>query len=90
MSNLISKKALLKEVKDQYDLNYGEILINPSEFYDLVDGQQIAFDVDKVAEKLEEGIDGVLYDRCYYQDYIFGMDEIKRLIRRYVKGEDLI
>ena len=36
---LINKEKLLKEVDDYYDLNYGEVLINPTRFYDMVDEQ---------------------------------------------------
>lgn len=31
-------KEILSAIESEYDLNYGEILINPSEFYDLVEG----------------------------------------------------
>ncbi len=40
-SDLISKSVLLKEIEDNYDCNYGEILIDPRHFYDLVDDQPI-------------------------------------------------
>lgn len=30
-------KKILKEIDSTYDLNYGEILIDPREFYDLVE-----------------------------------------------------
>lgn len=29
---------ILKAIESEYDLNYGEILINPRNFYDLVEG----------------------------------------------------
>lgn len=29
---------ILKAIESEYDLNYGEILINPRDFYDLVEG----------------------------------------------------
>ncbi|MDR7813904.1 hypothetical protein [Lacrimispora sp.] len=38
---LISKTVLLKEIEDNYDCDYGETLIDPRHFYDLVDEQQI-------------------------------------------------
>ena len=43
ISDLISRKELLKEIESLYDLNYGERLINPMEFYDMVDCQPSAF-----------------------------------------------
>ena len=36
---LIDADLLLKEIEENYDLNYGEILINPNNFYDIVDEQ---------------------------------------------------
>lgn len=39
--DLISKSVLLKEIEDNYDCNYGETLINPRRFYDMVDDQPI-------------------------------------------------
>ena len=38
-SDLISKSVLLKDIENNYDCNYGETLINPRYFYDLVDDQ---------------------------------------------------
>lgn len=29
---------ILKAIESEYDLNYGEILINPRDFWDLVEG----------------------------------------------------
>lgn len=40
-NDLISKSALLKEIEDNYDCDYGETLINPRYFYELVDDQPI-------------------------------------------------
>ena len=36
---LIDADLLLKEIEENYDLNYGEILINPNNFYDIVEQQ---------------------------------------------------
>lgn len=33
---LISRQALMKKIEEEYDLNYGEILMNPREFADMV------------------------------------------------------
>jgi len=38
-SNLISRSVLIKEIEDNYDCNFGEILIDPRHFLDLVDEQ---------------------------------------------------
>ena len=42
MQNLISRKDLSEEISKHYDLRYGEILINPKEFYDMVNHQNPA------------------------------------------------
>ncbi len=34
---MIDEQDLLKKISDTYDLNYGEVLINPREFYDIVE-----------------------------------------------------
>lgn len=39
MNDLISRKALQREIENLYDLNYGERLIDPREFYEMVDNQ---------------------------------------------------
>lgn len=56
MSDLISRSALLKKIAEEYDLNYGEILINPERFYEMVETVPTAYDVDKVEEQLDEYI----------------------------------
>lgn len=38
---------LKKEIEERYDLNYGETLINPREFYDIVDDQPIVENIEK-------------------------------------------
>ena len=37
---------ILSAIESEYDLNYGEILINPSGFYDLVEGYLPSMEVD--------------------------------------------
>lgn len=54
MDDLISRKTLLKEIQEEYDLNYGEILINPIRFYDMVDCQPTAYDVNEIIKQLKE------------------------------------
>ena len=34
---------LLNSIKENYDLNYGEVLINPREFYDLIEGAESGY-----------------------------------------------
>ena len=41
IDDLISKQVLLKEIEDNYDCNYGQTLINPRNFYNLVDEQTV-------------------------------------------------
>lgn len=41
MVDLISKNALLEEIETQYDLSYGEIMVNPRDFYEMVDCQKV-------------------------------------------------
>ena len=52
--DLISRSVLLQKIKEEYDLNYGEILINPERFYDMVEDMPTAYDVGKVEAQLEE------------------------------------
>ena len=37
MSEYIERGALLKRIAEEYDLNYGEILVDPCKFKDMVD-----------------------------------------------------
>ena len=41
MTNLISQEALLSEINHLYNLNYGEQLIDPQAFYELVECQEV-------------------------------------------------
>ena len=43
MKDLISRKVLQREIEKLYDLNYGEILIDPREFYEMVDCQETIY-----------------------------------------------
>ena len=54
MSDLISRSALLKDIAEEYDLNYGEILINPKRFYEMVETVPTAYDIEKVVTELEK------------------------------------
>lgn len=54
MSDLISRSVLLKKIAEEYDLNYGEILINPERFYEMVETVPTAYDISKVVAELEE------------------------------------
>ena len=61
MNDLISKKALLEEIEAQYDLSYGAIMINPRDFYDMVDCQKAVQQANKwipVSERLPQLPDG--------------------------------
>lgn len=40
-SDYISKSASLKEIENNYDCDYGETLVDPRHFYDLVNEQPI-------------------------------------------------
>lgn len=53
MSDLISRSELLKKIAEEYDLNYGEILINPERFYEMVEAMPTAYDVEKVVAELD-------------------------------------
>ena len=53
MSDLISRSELLKKIAEEYDLNYGEILINPERFYETVETMPTAYDIEKVIAELE-------------------------------------
>jgi hypothetical protein len=41
MTNLISQETLLNEINHLYNLNYGEQLIDPREFYEMVERQEV-------------------------------------------------
>lgn len=43
MKDLISRTVLQREIENLYDLNYGERLIDPREFYGMVDCQNSAY-----------------------------------------------
>ena len=77
MSDLISRSALLKKIAEEYDLNYGEILINPERFYEMVETVPTAYDVEKVVAELEEMKEKSLssYD---YETMKIAIDIVKR------------
>ena len=54
MSDLISRKALLEDIKNQYSLSYGEILIDPRDIYDMVDNQKVAIKEEKIEKANKE------------------------------------
>ena len=66
MNDLISRKALLEDIKNQYSLSYGEILIDPRDIYDMVDNQKVAIKGERidnwipVSERLPECEEEVL------------------------------
>lgn len=41
MTNLISQETLLDEINHLYNLNYGEQLIDPQAFYEMVECQEV-------------------------------------------------
>ena len=77
MSDLISRSALLKKIAEEYDLNYGEILINPERFYEMVETVPTAYYVEKVVAELEEMKEKSLssYD---YETIKIAIDIVKR------------
>lgn len=54
MKDLISRKALQGEIENLYDLNYGERLIDPREFYEMVDNQKVASKEEKTEKANKE------------------------------------
>ena len=53
-NDLISRSQLMKKIAEEYDLNYGEILINPERFYEMVEDMPTAYDVKRVIEQIKE------------------------------------
>lgn len=53
MNDIISRKALLEAIDFEYDLNYGEILIDPCEFANMVEDAPV---VEVVSKGLYEQI----------------------------------
>ncbi len=51
---LIDADVLTAYLEGYYDLNYGEILIDPNEFVSIVDVQPTAYDPDKVITEIKE------------------------------------
>lgn len=47
MSDLISRSTLLRKIAEEYDLNYGEILIDPKDFYEMVENMSTTYDADR-------------------------------------------
>jgi hypothetical protein len=83
MSDLISRKILLEEIENLYDLNYGEILIDPREFYDMVDCQKI-IDMDKDLQDT--------YNKGYKQGLVELVNKMEKELTNaswYSKGEIL-
>ena len=54
MAEYIEREAVLKQIAEEYDLNYGEILTDPYKFYQMVDFVPAA---DVVERKRGEWID---------------------------------
>ncbi len=52
-----------------------------------IEEQPTAYDVDKVVEQLETGLEEILYDRCYSNDYDMGMKEVNALLDKVMKGD---
>lgn len=103
MSDLISKKALLKKLKEYvetvYECDFDDPQctadggsLNPKfvqglwEAKEIIEDQPTAYDVDKVVEQLETGLEEILYDRCYSNDYDMGMKEVNALLDKVMKG----
>jgi hypothetical protein len=81
MSDLISRSALLKKIAEEYDLNYGEILINPERFYEMVETVPTAYDIEKVVAELGEE-KTMAYDNwdggSSYQAYSQAIDIVRK------------
>ncbi len=83
MIDLISRKILLEEIENLYDLNYGEMLIDPKEFYDMVDCQKI-IDMDKDLQDI--------YNKGYKQGLVELVNKMEKDLTKaswYSKGKIL-
>lgn len=49
---LINADTLEAYLSGYYDLDYGEILIDPSEFVSIIDAPPTSYDIEKVIEKI--------------------------------------
>lgn len=81
---LINADALKDGIADRYDLHYGETLINPKEFYDLVDDFSEDYSIDKVIGLLEDygkykGILTPTWDGEF--DNFISVSDAKRIVR---------
>ena len=81
---LIDVDILLKEIEDNYDCGYGETLINPSHFYDLVEEQSVVCKWHEIKTKedlpkkkgyylvaIERYKNWETKEKCYETNYIF-------------------
>jgi hypothetical protein len=83
MGDLISRKALLQKVVEANPMGG---MIGGKFVEDLIKSEPIAYDVDKVVEQLTEGLDSILYNRCYEVDYRLGTAEVNDLLKIVLKG----
>ena len=78
--DLISRSVLLQKIKEEYDLNYGEILINPERFYYMVEDMPTAYDVEKVLAELEEKFNEPAYQHNG-EDFYTGICVAETIVR---------
>ena len=92
MSDLISRETVISTIH-----NYFKSLIDKTIFdidvvdcakgvSEAIDSIPTAYDVDKAVEQLETGLEEILYDRCYSNDYDMGMKEVNALLDKVMKG----
>ena len=77
MSDLISRKALIDDIKSRGYINKALAEI----FETVIDDQQSAYDVDKVVEQLEEQQNKNRYENCR-DDWNVGLDQAIEIIQR--------
>lgn len=46
-------------------------------------------DLNNVSQTLESGLDEILYNRCFTQDYECGMEEVRQLLAKTLKSEGI-
>lgn len=71
---LIDADAMIKRNKHS--------IYDTTDLKEMLDYEPTAYDVDKVIEKLVDGLDEIMYERCYSPDYELGMKCVKELLQK--------
>ena len=74
------------EISDKHSGVSGSKIFSALDVVRILEQAPTAYDVDKVVKQLETGLEEILYDRCYSNDYDMGMKEVNALLDKVMKG----